>query len=98
MAREVIWSLEALSDLETIADYIAKDSPFYASSFVRELKEISRSLATLSERGRIVPEFDQSDIREIFVKKYRLIYQIKISQIKILTLVHGARDFSRTLS
>jgi plasmid stabilization system protein ParE len=58
MARKIVWSFEATDDLEAIADYIAKDSSFYAASFVQEVREASRSLDELSERGRIVPAFE----------------------------------------
>jgi toxin ParE1/3/4 len=44
MAREVIWSREATSDLESIAEYIAKDSTFYAAALVQEIIDAGRSL------------------------------------------------------
>jgi len=66
MARKIIWSFEATADLEAIADYIARDSSFYAAAFVLEVREASRSLNEFSERGRIVPELSNSSIRELF--------------------------------
>lgn len=73
MARKVKWAEIAWRDLEEAADYIAKDSPYYASSFVRNARYAARSLSNLAERGRIVPEFNDSNIREIFVRNYRMI-------------------------
>jgi toxin ParE1/3/4 len=49
MARKIIWSFEATADLEAIADYIARDSSFYAASFVIEVREASRSLKEQKE-------------------------------------------------
>ncbi len=92
MARKVIWSFEATADLESIADYIARDSSFYAASFVIEVREASRSLNEFSERGRIVPELSNPNIRELFVKEYRLIYSIEESRVVILGIIHGKRD------
>ncbi len=92
MARTVIWSHEAAADLEAIADYIARDSTFYAASFVLEVREASRSLKEFSERGRIVPELSNPSIRELLIKDYRLIYRIEQSRIDILGLIHGRRD------
>jgi len=97
MAREVVWSFQADSDLESIADFIAKDSPFYAASFVREIRDVSRTLNQFSVRGHIVPEIAQSNIREIVIGKYRLIYSIEKSRVVILALIHGARDLSGLL-
>jgi plasmid stabilization system protein ParE len=39
-----------------------------------------------------VPEINDENIREVFVKKYRLIYKIKADYVVILALIHGARD------
>jgi len=67
MARKVIWADAAVADLDAAADYISKDSPAYAASFVLQSLEAAQSLGDLSERGRAVPEFIREDIREIFV-------------------------------
>ena len=95
MARKVVWTHEADADLGSIADYIAKDSTFYAAAFVREIQEASLTLRTLSERGRIVPEVNKPTIREIFVRDYRLIYEIDESRVAVLAFIHGARDLKK---
>ncbi|MDP2157136.1 MAG: type II toxin-antitoxin system RelE/ParE family toxin [Nitrospirota bacterium] len=92
MARKIVWSFEATADLGTIADYIAKDSAFYAASFVQEIREASRSLNVFSERGRIVPELSNQNIRELFIKEYRLVYSIEETRVVIVGLIHGRRD------
>jgi len=92
MARKVIWTEVAWSDLEAAADYIAKDSSYYAAAFVREAREAARSLNYLEERGRIVPEFGEPNIRELFVRSYRLIYQVTEQAVYIIAFIHGARD------
>jgi plasmid stabilization system protein ParE len=95
MARKVIWADAAVADLDAAADYISKDSPAYAASFVLQSLEAAQSLGDLSERGRVVPEFKREDIREIFVFNYRLIYRIDELQVSILALIHGRRDLSQ---
>lgn len=92
MARKVIWSYEATDDLDALAEYIARDSSFYAASFAQEILDVSRSLNEFSERGRIVPELDNPKIRELIIRDYRLIYSVEQSRVVILALVHGARD------
>ena len=49
MARKIIWTLEAADDIESIATYIARDSHFYAKSFVREIINASLSLKEFPE-------------------------------------------------
>jgi plasmid stabilization system protein ParE len=64
MARKVVWSYEVTDDLEAVAEYIARDSSFYAAAFVREVLDAGRLLNEFSERGRIVPELANPDIRD----------------------------------
>lgn len=92
MAKTVVWAETALNDLENVIEYISQDSPAYAASFYDSIKGKARSLSTLSKRGRVVPEFFNNDIREIFVHRYRLIYKITNEQIIILAFIHGARE------
>ena len=92
MAKKIVWTENAWIDLETVADFIARDSPYYAASFVREIRNRARSLSRMSSRGRVVPEIGDRQIRELFVQSYRLIYKVERSRVAILALVHGARD------
>lgn len=95
MAKKVVWSEEATEDIEAIAAYIARDSVYYASAFVREILDASGSLSTFFERGRIVPELEKQNIRELFVREYRLIYSIEKTRIVILGIIHGKRNIVR---
>jgi plasmid stabilization system protein ParE len=92
MAWKVTWTESAWIDLEEVADYIGKDSPHYAGAFVREVRDAARSLGYLAERGRTVPEFNDPSIRELFVRSYRLIYQVTGQTVYIVGFIHGARD------
>ena len=92
MARTVRWTEAATQDLEEAAAFIARDSRYYAAALVREVWAATRSLRTLAERGRTVPEIDALDIRELFIRNYRLIYQVTTDCVFILAFVHGARD------
>lgn len=92
MALKVVWAQAALLDLDLAAEYIARDSPRYAAAFIREAIEASRSLRSLSKRGRIVPEINDANIRELLVCNYRLIYRITPDALYILAYIHGSRD------
>jgi plasmid stabilization system protein ParE len=95
MARQVRWSHEAATDLEAIAEYISRDSAYYAAAFVEEILAVARSLAHFSERGRIVPEVGDSTVRELFVKGYHLLYKIGDDAVLVLGVIHGRRDLGR---
>ena len=100
MDLEVKWSPEATEDLESIAEYIARDSEFYASAVVSEILAISRSIGEFPLIGRIVPEIGDERIRERFVFSYRLVYRQDDDRILIVAVIHGKRlleNFSKRL-
>ena len=80
--------------LDEAAAYVGEDSMDAALRLLDEALDAAASLATLSERGRRVPEIDDTTIRELFVKRYRLIYQVQKTAIQVLAFLHGARDFA----
>jgi plasmid stabilization system protein ParE len=94
----VNWTEIAWRDLESTADHIAEDSPAYAASFVREIRDAARTLKEFPNRGRRVPEFDRASIRELFIQNYRLIYLTSDEAVFILGLIHAARDLGSVWS
>lgn len=91
MDNAVKWSPEAIEDLESIAEYIAKDSRFYASAVVSKILLTSRKIPEQPFLGRMVPEIGSKNIRERFVYSYRLVYEIKRNVINIVAIIHGKR-------
>jgi toxin ParE1/3/4 len=91
--NRVIWSASALADVEATAAYIARDSEHYASVVVEGILEAAASLATLAERGRVVPELADALIREVFIYSWRLIYRVESNFVTVLTVVHQKQHF-----
>lgn len=91
MAVKLEWSNEALEDIESIATYIEKDSPAYAKSVVSKFFEKAEIIKDFIELGRKVPELNDSNIREIFVYSYRLIYKIDSNTVLFVAVIHGKR-------
>jgi plasmid stabilization system protein ParE len=90
----VKWTIPAKDDLKAIYEYIALDSKFYAKKIIREVVTISSTIPDMPERGRIVPETDKKEIRELFIYSYRLIYQLSPNEISILAVIHGSRNIT----
>lgn len=88
------WTVPAVSDLENIQDYIARDSAEYADAVVERLVLSVDRLASFPEIGRLVPEASDPKIRELLVQSYRMIYRLRKGTIQILAVVHGARNLS----
>ena len=91
--REVIWTTSARNELDDIVGYIAKDAPLSALAFLEEVLATADTLVTLAKRGRMVPELQNPRIRELFIKRYRLLYEIEDRVVYVLGLIHGAREF-----
>ncbi|MBS4051930.1 MAG: type II toxin-antitoxin system RelE/ParE family toxin [Methylomonas sp.] len=91
MAQRLNWSREAIEDLNSIGEYIAKDSIFYARSVVRKVFTTAKQIPDAAELGRIVPEIGDQNIRERFVYSYRLVYKIEDTQVLIVAVIHGKR-------
>lgn len=62
---KVIWTDPALKDLHDIIEHIAEDSPVYAERFGLQVVESPRRLEQFPYCGRIVPEFNDENIREL---------------------------------
>lgn len=91
MAARLIWSTEALGDLDAIAEYIHRDSPYHAQRVVDAALALAESIAEQPMIGRIVPELDDPAIRERFLYSYRLLYQVGDERVEMLALIHGRR-------
>ena len=94
MAFELKWSEEAIEDVESIA----KDSLQYAKIVISKIFDKVEILKNFSKIGRIVPELNNENIRELFVYSYRIIYKIKNKEIIILAVVHGKRLLENYIS
>ena len=73
---EINWTLQAIDDVNNIAEYISKDSVKYAELQVELFFERVKILKTFPNSGKIVPEIDKEKIRELNSGNYRIIYKI----------------------
>ena len=92
MARQLRWSPEAVEDVEAIAQYIERDSSYYAQSVVSRIVLLADSIPDQPELGRVVPEIQNPDYRERFVHKYRVIYRVEPERILVVAVIHGSRQ------
>lgn len=53
---EVAWSAQAAQDLDSIVEFISKDSPQYARLSVVDIFRALDRIAVFPNSGRIVPE------------------------------------------
>jgi len=87
----VEFSPNAQADLEEIALYIARDDPLAAEAWVQKLIVTAEKAAILPRAGRVVPELRDPDIREVFLRSYRIVYRVEKTRILVLTVFEGHR-------
>lgn len=87
----IIWTENALQDIEDIANFIGRDSEFYAKQFVGKLMASTEKLERYPEIGRPLNELPQSFYKEIQFKKYRIIYRFDEVHVYIISVHHSAR-------
>jgi toxin ParE1/3/4 len=93
MAFKVLISPRARNDLKVLVQFIGRDNPLAALKLGQLLIEKALSLQDHSLRGRIVPEINEPNVRELVFKSYRIIYQVSEQErtVDILRFWHAAR-------
>ena len=88
---QVRWTLQAVDDLEAVCLFIARDAPQLAAIFAKRALRSTERIAAFPNSGRIVPEVNDPNLREIILGNYRLIYRVVQDAVQIITVHHGAR-------
>lgn len=87
----IVWTKEALQDIDGIAAFISRDSEFYAKQFVQKLFAAVVKLERYPEAGKPLRELPQSPYKEILFKKYRIIYRFDAAHVYVISVHHSAR-------
>jgi len=88
---ELVWTVRALSDLEAIGDFIARDDESAARQWLMKLVRLAEKIAASPAIGRRVPEFGREELRETFLGRYRLVYRVAAHRVEVLTIFEGHR-------
>lgn len=93
---ELIWTEPALSDLETIADYIALDNQEAARRLVQRVFQHVEQLAEHPESGARPRELRHSRYRQIVEPPCRIFYRYDGERVFILHVMRGEMRLRRT--
>lgn len=88
---EIIWAPRALHDLETLIEYISRDSTVRAQRFAARMVSRVEALASQPESGSWLPEDHRRIYREIFHGSYRVIYRHEAGIVYVVAIHHSAR-------
>ena len=87
----LIWSPQAVEDVEAIRSYVARDSEHYANLLVERIVAAVDRLEAFPLSGRVVPEVGDESLREVVYGSYRIVYRVKPEAVEIVTVFHAAR-------
>ena len=90
---QIIWSPRSLRDVESIRDYISRDSSRVADLVVARIIKVVERLQAFPESGRKVPERNDPEIREVIAAPYRVVYRLREGNVEIITVFRASRLF-----
>ncbi len=91
---QCVFSPMAEADLEEIGDYIARDNPRRAVSFIREMRQRCAKIAMNPMAAPLRPELG-AGIRMVPFRRYVISYTCDAESIRIERVLHGARNILR---
>jgi toxin ParE1/3/4 len=94
---KVFFTDPAVEDLETIGDWIAKDNPERAASFMREVRQSCVDIGLWPLAHPIVMHRQADGLRRRVHGNYLIFYRVQSDTVEIVRVLHGARDYGQVL-
>ena len=89
---KVSWTRRSINDLKLIHEFISLDSKFYADRFINKIVSRVEQLIEFPESGRIIPEKEENDLRELIEGNYRIFYRVQRNNVTILRIHNSAKN------
>jgi toxin ParE1/3/4 len=93
---DLIWTEPALTDLDTIADYIALDQPQAAQQLVQRVFDHVEQLISQPNSGSKPKELRGSRYRQIVEPPCRVFYRYDGQRVYILYVMRGEMRFRKS--
>lgn len=92
---QVLMSIEAHEDIDSIFEYISRDSIKYANKTSENIYSRIYELERKPYLGRYVPELPNKNLRELIYKSYRIVYNVseESNTVYIHFVIHNKKDF-----
>lgn len=91
------WTDQAVEDLRSIRLFIERDSPRYGRLVAERLYDATSQIELVPYSGRMVPELNREDMRELIVGDYHIVYRVDDEVVFLLTIYRSSRLFPRHL-
>lgn len=88
----ITFAESAVQDLEAIREYYQEQEvPEVGNRFIKEIISSVEELATHPDRGRIVPEFNSPQVRELIHPPLRIVYRRYKEKISVVRVWRSER-------
>ena len=94
---KLVFIFEARAELIEIGDYIARDIPLRALSFVDELSSRCQELQTHPLSHPLVRRYEAAGVRRLVHGNYLVFYRVTADTVTVLHVLHGAMDYEAVL-
>ena len=91
--RTITFAVSAFDDLDAIRAWYKDQQqiPEVGNRLIKEIISQVERLADFPESGRIVPEFNIENLREIIFEPFRIVYRLDGNKIKIVRVWRSER-------
>jgi toxin ParE1/3/4 len=90
--RRVSFAPSALTNLEEVRSrYADQQVPEVGERLVQEIVDAVLRLADFPESGRLVPEFDLAQLREIIHPPFRIVYKLDDERVRVVRVWRSER-------
>ncbi len=90
--EKIIWTEDGIKSLEEIVQYISRDSTYYAANLAEKILVAIENLIDFPLMGRVVPEYNDFAIRELFYKNYRIVYKVVKNVVYVVLVTYGSKE------
>ena len=94
----VILIPDAIEHLKAIEDFIGADSPSRAHAFVVDLRARIRQIGRMPRAYPLAERYEHLGLRRRPYRDYLIFYRIETKLVRVIAIIHGARDYDRFLN
>lgn len=80
----IVWEPEARREAAKIRAWIRRENPSAARRWGEQLAARVAALGAFPGLGRVVPEYDDADLRELILDSYRVWYRLREDRVRVV--------------
>lgn len=95
---DIVWLEDAKNDLINYRKNSSIITEGKVENYITSLMDYVDSLENNPQLGKLFFTYKKNEIRQLIYKKHRIIYYIKDNEVRILAVIHTARDIDNIMN